>query len=43
MGPGMKKNKSCELLAFTDCDWAACIDDKKSTIGYVFCLGREVC
>ena len=35
-----KKNDKFELRAYTDADWARNIDDKKSTSGGAFFLGR---
>ena len=31
-----------KLISFSDSDWAGCIDDRKSTTGYVFSLGSGV-
>ncbi|EOY17849.1 Copia-like retrotransposable element, putative [Theobroma cacao] len=33
---------SVELVGFSDSDWAGCVDDCKSTSGYVFTLGNGV-
>ncbi|GLJ11642.1 hypothetical protein SUGI_0173490 [Cryptomeria japonica] len=33
------RNKDPRLVGFTDSNWAGCVDDKKSTSGYVFSLG----
>ena len=33
------KGKQLDLCAFTDADWAGCIDDRKSTSGAAFFLG----
>ncbi|KAL0402497.1 UNVERIFIED_CONTAM: Retrovirus-related Pol polyprotein from transposon TNT 1-94 [Sesamum latifolium] len=30
------------LVGYTDSDWAGSIDDRKSTSGYIFCLGKNV-
>ena len=35
-----KKNKKFELRAYTDADWVGNIDDRKSTSGGVFFLGK---
>ena len=37
-----KKNENFELRAYTDADWARNIDDKKSTSGGAFFLGRRL-
>ena len=37
-----KKGGNSELLAFTDCDCAGDVDDKKSTFGYVFLMSSGV-
>ena len=37
-----KKENNCKLIGYTDSDWAGSIDDRKSTSGYVFCLGSNV-
>ncbi|WRX24618.1 protein of unknown function DUF4219 - like 6 [Theobroma cacao] len=34
--------KSIALVGFSDNDWARCVDDYKSTYGYVFTLGNGV-
>ncbi|XP_039030573.1 secreted RxLR effector protein 161-like [Hibiscus syriacus] len=31
-----------KLIGYTDNDWAGCIEDRKSTSGYVFSIGSEV-
>ncbi|KAL5726897.1 hypothetical protein ACHQM5_000142 [Ranunculus cassubicifolius] len=36
------KEEDNKLAGFTDSDWAGSIDDRKSTSGYVFCLGSKV-
>ena len=33
------KGNNIDLLAFTNADWAGCVDDKKSTSGAAFYLG----
>ena len=37
-----KKENDNNLVGFTDSDWAGSLDDKKSTSGYIFCLGSNV-
>ena len=37
-----KKNEKFELRAYTDVDWARNIDDRKSTSGGAFFLGRRL-
>ena len=34
------KRKSFTLTAYTDADWASCVDDRKSTSGGAFYLGK---
>jgi hypothetical protein len=34
------KGKDLSLIAYTDADWAGCIDDRRSTSGVVFYLGE---
>jgi hypothetical protein len=34
------KGKDISLIAYTDVDWAGCIDDRRSTSGAVFYLGE---
>jgi len=34
--------KASRLIGHTDSDWAGCIDDRRSTSGYVFQLGSKV-
>ena len=36
------KEKENKLIGYTDSDWAGSIDDRKSTSGYVFCLGSKI-
>jgi hypothetical protein len=33
------RSKDPRLCGYTDSDWAGCVDDRKSTSGYVFSLG----
>ena len=35
------KEKDSKLVGYTDSDWAGSIDDRKSTSGYLFCLGTK--
>ena len=37
-----KKNEKFELRAYTDVDWARNIDDRKSTSGRAFFLGKRL-
>ena len=37
-----KKNEKIELRAYTDVDWARNIDDRKSTSGGAFFLGKRL-
>jgi hypothetical protein len=34
------KGKDLSLIAYTDADWAGCIDDRQSTSGETFYLGE---
>ncbi|KAM7516529.1 hypothetical protein LguiA_006112 [Lonicera macranthoides] len=36
------KEQQNKLIGFTDSDWAGSLDDRKSTSGFVFCLGSNV-
>lgn len=36
------KEQDNNLAGFTDSDWAGSIDDRKSTSGYVFCIGSKI-
>ena len=36
------KGKSFTLKTYTDADWASCVDDRKSTSGGAFYLGRSL-
>ena len=36
------KEQENKLVGFTDSDWAGSLDDRKSTSGFVFCLGSNV-
>ncbi|KAH9752994.1 hypothetical protein KPL71_014922 [Citrus sinensis] len=37
-----EKEDNCKLVGFTDSDWAGSLDNRKSTSGYLFCLGTNV-
>ena len=37
-----EKKDDNELVGFTDSDWAGSLDDRKNTLGYLFCLGTKV-
>jgi hypothetical protein len=37
-----KKQDENRLIGYTDSDWEKSYDDKKSTSGYVFCLGTNI-
>ena len=37
----LSKNSNSWRRVFTDVDWASCLDDRKSTIGYVIYLGSN--
>ena len=37
-----KKEEDNRLKGYTDSDWAGSLDDRKSTSGYIFCLGTKV-
>lgn len=41
-GIEFKKEDCCKLVGYTDSDWAGSVDDRKSTSGYIFCLGTKV-
>ena len=36
-----KSDKPLELFAFSDSDWASCVEDRKSTTGYCFSLTED--
>lgn len=36
------KEEKNELVGYSDSDWAGSIDDRKSTSGYIFCLGSKI-
>lgn len=36
------RSKNPYLVRFIDLDWVGCVDDRKSTFGYVFSLGMSV-
>lgn len=38
-GVRYETNKPLKLVGYCDSDWAGCVDDMKSTSGYVFSLG----
>jgi hypothetical protein len=35
-------NKDLDLLGYTDSDWAGDINNRRSTSGYIFLLGRNI-
>ena len=37
-----KKENDNNLVGFIDSDWAGSLDERKSTSGYIFCLGSKV-
>ncbi|XP_058219284.1 secreted RxLR effector protein 161-like [Rhododendron vialii] len=37
-----EKEEDNKLVGFTDSDWAGSLDDRKSTSGYLFCLGTKL-
>ncbi|CAN0920234.1 Retrovirus-related Pol polyprotein from transposon TNT 1-94 [Linum grandiflorum] len=41
MGLRYKKEEGSKLTGYTDSDWAGSLDDRKSTSGYIFCLGTK--
>ncbi|KAL0448264.1 UNVERIFIED_CONTAM: Copia protein [Sesamum latifolium] len=41
-GVEFKKEENCKLVGYTDSDWVGSVDDRKSTSGYIFCLGTNV-
>lgn len=41
-GINYAKEENCSLIGYTDSDWAGSVDDRKSTSGYIFCLGTKV-
>ncbi|XP_074558519.1 secreted RxLR effector protein 161-like [Curcuma longa] len=41
MGIKYVKEVQCKLTGYTDSDWAGSLDDRKSTSGYLFCLGSN--
>ena len=36
--PRSLDNKTCDLVAFSDSDWAGDIDKRRSTSGFIFCI-----
>ncbi|WOG82194.1 hypothetical protein DCAR_0101356 [Daucus carota subsp. sativus] len=38
-----KAGENLNLIAYSDSDWAGSIDDMKSTSGYAFLLGTNIC
>ena len=38
---GIKKGENNNLVVYTNSDWAGCIDDWKSSTGYLFCIGSR--
>lgn len=43
MGFFYKAGENLNLIAYSDSDWAGSIDDMKSTSGYAFLLGTNIC
>ncbi|XP_031258761.1 uncharacterized protein LOC116116853 [Pistacia vera] len=44
LGIWFKKTENLQLIGYLDSDWAGCIDDMRSTLGYVFFLNsRAIC
>ena len=41
LGLRYKKEEGSKLIGYTDSDWAGSLDDRKSTSGYIFCLGTK--
>ncbi|XP_051135003.1 uncharacterized mitochondrial protein AtMg00810-like [Andrographis paniculata] len=41
LGIKYSREKNNELIGFTDSDWTGSQDDRKSTSGYIFCLGSK--
>ncbi|CAL1407137.1 unnamed protein product [Linum trigynum] len=41
LGLTYKKEAESKLTGYTDSDWAGSLDDRKSTSGYIFCLGSK--
>ena len=41
LGRRYKKEEGSKLMGYTDSDWAGSLDDRKSTCGYIFCLGTK--
>ena len=37
-----KKENDNNLVGSIDSDWVGSLDDRKSTFGYIFCLGSNV-
>ncbi|KAI4340767.1 hypothetical protein MLD38_025574 [Melastoma candidum] len=35
------KEQKDDLVGYVDCDWAGSLDDRRSTLGYLFCIGTE--
>ena len=42
MDCGIQKTKKFELIGFSDADWAGSLDDRKSTSGNAFYLGKRL-
>lgn len=41
-GIEFKKENNFNLVGYTDSDWAGSLVDRKSTLGYIFCLGTNI-
>jgi len=42
MGLNMRVSSSTLVSAFSDADWAGCVDDRRSTGGFVVFLGPNL-
>ena len=37
-----QRTNSLDVVGYSDADFTGCVDDKKSTIGYIFVMARGV-